>query len=128
MAQLNDYKAVNSFQEPLSSSLLTTSAQKMTPQTKIYNKISEENPEDFSEIHHNNMEMPKINEKRSLSKVETSTAKKHSNKSAVKIVEQGESLTDLGQPDITPKIGVKVSDDFKTAAKKVTVNSKTATK
>ena len=55
MAQLNDYKAVNSFQEPLSSSLLTTSAQKMTPQTKIYNKISEENPEDFNEMHHNNM-------------------------------------------------------------------------
>lgn len=64
----------------------------MTPQTKAISKISEslyhENPEDLSD--HHIMEAPRLIEKRSTSKVETSTAKKNSNKSAVKILEQAE--------------------------------------
>ena len=79
------------------------------------------------------MDAPKLSEKQSLSKVETSTAKKTSNRSAVKILEQAEtSFTDgvkHEKIEITPKtMGVKSGDDFKTAAKKVALNSKTATK
>ena len=78
------------------------------------------------------MEAPKLSEKQSISKVEISTAKKTNNRSAVKILEQADSsFTDGGKHEkieITPKTtGVK-ADDFKTAAKKVALNSKTATK
>ena len=77
------------------------------------------------------MDAPRLIEKRSTSKVETSTAKKNSNKSAVKILEQAETLTEgnLGENiEITPKTSGKASEEFKSAAKKVALNSKTATK
>lgn len=77
------------------------------------------------------MEAPRLIEKRSTSKVETSTAKKNSNKSAVKILEQAESFTEGIQGEkieITPKTMGKASEEFKSAAKKAVLNSKTATK
>ena len=89
-----------------------------------------ENPEDQSQ---HLMEAPKLIEKSSLSKIDTSTAKKSNNKSAVKILEQAEnSLNEEVKHEkieITPKTTGKPSgDDFKTAAKKVALNSKTAAK
>jgi hypothetical protein len=79
------------------------------------------------------MEAPKLIEKSSLSKIDTSTAKKANNKSAVKILEQAESSINEEvkheKIEITPKTTGKPSgDDFKTAAKKVALNSKTAAK
>ena len=78
------------------------------------------------------MEPPKLSEKQSLSKIETSTAKKANSSSAVKILEQAEtSFTESGKQEkieITPKTTGKPGEDFKTAAKKVALNSKTASK
>jgi hypothetical protein len=85
-----------------------------------------ENPEESNE---HLMEAPKISEKQSSSRIETSTAKKPNNRSAVKILEQAE--TEGGKHEkieITPKTTGKPGEDFKTAAKKVALNSKTATK
>jgi hypothetical protein len=89
-----------------------------------------ENPEDQSQ---HLMEAPKLIEKSSLSKIDTSTAKKSNNKSAVKILEQAESTLNEEvkheKIEITPKTTGKPSgDDFKTAARKVSLNSKTAAK
>ena len=77
------------------------------------------------------MDAPKLSEKQSISKVEISTAKKTNNRSAVKILEQADSsFTEGGKHEkieITPKTTGLKADDFKTA-KKVALNSKTATK
>jgi hypothetical protein len=75
------------------------------------------------------MEAPKISEKLSSSRIETSTAKKPNNRSAVKILEQAETEGSKHEKiEITPKTTGKPGEDFKTAAKKVALNSKTATK
>ena len=78
------------------------------------------------------MEAPKLSEKQSISKVEISTAKKTNNRSAVKILEQADSnFTECGKHEkieITPKTTGKPGEDFKTAARKVAINSKTASK